>query len=402
MLAVSTLHPDPLAAFAELHRESLSPSMPTWISRTFHRTYLLLHPSESTIQPEPLFEQVRRTYNSNGTSYLCQPSTPLIPVDPTSSLQASLTDWVSWFVPNSLVPWLERSIRSAQPLLETRKGLTSRLWSQWTPPTTKRLWSTRTSSLSLSSSAAKTALGAAVSRVSSVKSPSPSSFSISSGTESPTKISTEERWIPPDVPVVQVRRVADWAFALHDYTLAQLGYEQASREFGQIGVGKLYTAAALVGVGITRLVSEQERRLTSTIRSTPLVQSDASTIPLVQEMLGTLEEQGTNLLLRAVARTNPLLIQLGFDRLASSDLESTAILLGSSEASVAGAFWEQAALLRLNQTDSHVPSLKVPARKKAGFNWILSARAYRLAGNNLVAQRNFGAAYQVGSLATWG
>lgn len=353
----------------------------------------------------------------------------------------SISSFLRSFTAQSLVPWMERSVQQWQlTLFDSRRGLTSRLWSGLTPSSTsRRLWGVgRTASLSLAPSTAKSALGAAVSRVGSVKE-QPTTSSDAPGGGSPlasaagasgevaaaaaadAKVEKEElSTIPPTNNAVQMRRLADFALVLHDYTFAITCYEAAHKdlagtEAGQ--AGQVYAASAVACWGVARLLHELERKAnlspttlsTSSRANTPLVESDAGvSLDQVRSYLGPLAAAGnvsqgeaTFLLLQALELQYPLLRTLKFTKVAATQMECTASLARLAP-QVRGILYEQAALMRLLPSDP--PSLEQPARRKAALDLHLAARSYACivpAAATHVAQRAWNAVYDLDSVSKW-
>lgn len=254
VLAVSSSHPDPMNAFAQLYEQSSShdvfASQP-YLETNVLRTYLVLHDAHAQgadiRRSEAVLEEVRQTYGIQCAllvvntapepvldvqrtvqAALDAPDLRAAPsqhdVAPGSALSAvdvgHLAVYVRELVVKSLVPFLERSVQQLNEQVgHSRHGLTGRL------------------------------LGAGRKLFGSNRGAHATHVPVSG-------LDVDHGMYPPLSLAAQTRRLADYAFLLRDYRLAADMYEAVCRDYEQDEMA-LHLANATEILVYTRLLNQQ-------------------------------------------------------------------------------------------------------------------------------------------------
>ncbi|GAO50964.1 hypothetical protein SAICODRAFT_55322 [Saitoella complicata NRRL Y-17804] len=248
VLAVSSRHPDPISGFTGLYTRCAQTPMPVWVDRGYLRYYLLVHDEDKDDLEESIkvFERIKRQFGLNcwmvriNSRMMYGSDDDVLPVPQSLWMPAqasldhldkpkdeerylsipdadALKAFVRHLTTEALVPFMERQIQTwDQTIVGPRRGLTGRL-----------------------SSLSRRYFGSAPSTRTS--SPSHTSYDPSTGS------------YPPTSPEAQMRKMADWAFMLRDWKLANSTYEMLRKEFSsekafgqQAGAQEMYAITHLM------------------------------------------------------------------------------------------------------------------------------------------------------------
>ncbi len=319
---------------------------------------------------------------------------------------AELQTFLRVFAAQSLIPWMERSVQQWHTQLqESRKGLTNRLFGAG-----RSLFGRASASAGAGGQSGSGGGGGASGSY------NPALGGYAAGT-------TE----------AQTRRLADFAFMLHDYTLAAATYEQARKDFTG-DKAYLHAACALSMMGLSQLMGfrqqQQQQQLASTAAPAPASKqlirtaleceahfsaSRAAFAQAIGVMTGSAAEEEVRF-----AALRAVLLQYEAERALGLCASAASALRKAADASVddisAGMLLEQAALMHLRRAQGSGGALQAPfgknappdarveqppALRRAAVDLLTAAHAYRQCGQRQLAARCFESAYSSAPLRQW-
>ena len=329
-----------------------------------------------------------------------RPAASALPGDRSQKLQAKqygstlsesdidgLKSFFRVFVAQSLIPWMERSAQQWNTQIsESRKGLTNRLFG---------------AGRSLFGRAAATAREA----TGGGSGASGGAYNVQTGSYQPS--STE----------ALTRRLADFAFILHDYTLATSTYDQARKDFAN-DKAYLHAASAFGMLGLSQLMAHLSGAAGSSKQALNPLESEAhlasSRLAFDQATAAAGGSSGTALIageeqIRFAALKSTILYYEAFRELRAYASASSALRRGA-ETSVdeitSAMLLEQSALMNLRRSKGNgtfylptgknaAPSFveQPPALRRAAIEFVAAAHAYRQCGQRQLAARCFESAY---------